>query len=1711
MEASVGTAYVDFEPDFSTLNKKVAAVIGPLTSKFGKLGAAGAAGLGVVAGGAVAAGAALYDVGEQFDQAYDVIRVKTGAVGKELGGLKGDFKEVVSDVPATFADAGTAVAQLSQRLDLTGRPLQNVSTRVLELSRLTETDLTGNIETVTRLFADWSVQTDQQPKTLDKLFRASQETGIEIGRLAEYMVQFGSPLRQMGFDFDTAAAMFSKFEKEGVNLQTAMPGLRMALKNFAAEGKDPADALEATIKKIEQAGSTAEANTMAFEVFGTRAGPDLAAAIREGRFDFDELISSIRGGKDTILGASKDTADLAEQWQLFKNRVMVRLEPLASQVFGAVGREMEKIGDILTDPTLSDEERFSMVFDRIADHASDAFSEIASQAGHFAPEAAEAFVEGFIETDAWGKIVIGTLLLAKLGGRGKITTAGASIGRWLGVGIAAGAASTAVGGAAGVGATAAAGGGIAGGILSKLRGIRWGRVGALGLGIALADNVTNEFMRRLDERSDDVRTALDAIGEKQGTVSFVRENIVGPYINESFGNRDVADEKSAAENLGAQYDELLHKRVQLSQATQESLRHQLDEVNVSKKARAELERMLSLTRLGSKLGVGIDLGMDPKKLREIRGGFQFLRRGIGTNMADISRVTQRTGRLIATTFGKDTKEGRRLAATNMRATASAIEQQMQRSGNKTKEGMERVRNLIRNANLIAPSRKQAQDFGREWARGMAQSKEATRQGIQGMINEAKRMPGPMRQVALQAWLEQAKQAKRSGDITAAEFRRMRSRVLSEFGSIQKGGKQQSKGLADGVIGNVSRLVNTTASALGIFRDNANAALSAYGVKVLEFTLQTAAGAGGDVKRQQGGIVPGSGDGDKFRTFGEAGAFVLNREATAAYGFKSGGMVPLALEAGERYFSRAEVASIGRDKLEAMNAAVPRFLQRGGGVDLPRPQLAGDAGVLRALGQAAIDEVYEGGKAFLDKHAFASGASGAGAGQFRHYPGLSGDTDFAIALGQRLSALAKATVGHISVTSGWRSRAEQAALYAKYGSPRAAPPGQSNHEDGKAADISPERSAYGGAEGRFGLNFPMSWEPWHVELMQLGGVVQRLLEGGWVHGSSKLSPDQLATLAHHVRAASPGLMSQIAMAESAGDPRAMGGAGDKGLWQIIPSTASAFGLDYDRLFDPLANARGMKKVLDGQGLTAWSTYNSGAYASQPKGQVLGPLDAASGGGGKEDVPATYRGLRTDSLSFGSMPKSLEGVKRELGERKGELRRYRAGATHARKEGKPAIERALRANIVALEGRIRELDHERAKLRREAAKRKFTKRLGRRFAKLTGFEDLIAAKERAYERKSQFAEQLVDLEPLMSELPASASDAQREAAEKAFAEQYASYVSTREEPAYLDLLGTVADWRNTILGAQGFAAGDWQKGKALGGLEGNWEDNILGLENQIEHISNLPKTHSKKWWNEHPKARRHMEEQLAKLPMLRFKERELRKVLGESREQFYPGKARVLRPNPPFAGSGAFEDALTNVQGVHWPDQHELLQHLPATRVAGMFGGVIWDVQTSIAELGMKIRDAAAGVGSGGGSDDSAQLELTKELLRQANQRNILRGIEERVASAMPPYAGMAHSGAIVPGPPTQESVMLVRGGERIRTPEQELALAASIRRMVADPSQAGGPKGLVIEELNFYKDGEVTAKIGGEEIEARVRAVNEKDGRRRARTVGRGLATAGRLP
>ena len=108
-----------------------------------------------------------------------------------------------------------------------------------------------------------------------------------------------------------------------------------------------------------------------------------------------------------------------------------------------------------------------------------------------------------------------------------------------------------------------------------------------------------------------------------------------------------------------------------------------------------------------------------------------------------------------------------------------------------------------------------------------------------------------------------------------------------------------------------------------------------------------------------------------------------------------------------------------------------------------------------------------------------------------------------ALARMAAAMPPGIRGGLRINSGFRSERRQAELFnqavQKYGSEQAArrwvaPPGRSQHNHGMAVDLgfgSPEVKDWVHQNaGAYGLSFPMTHEPWHIELAgaRAGGQV-----------------------------------------------------------------------------------------------------------------------------------------------------------------------------------------------------------------------------------------------------------------------------------------------------------------------------------------------------------------------------------------------------------------------------------------------------------------------------------------------------------------------------------------------------------------------------------------------------------------------------------------------
>ena len=322
-------------------------ISGAMNGALGTIGSVAKIAGGAAVAGFAALGTAAFAAGMDIDSAYDAIIIKTGAIGPELDKLKSDFDAVFTSIPTSAELAGNTLAEFSRRLNLTGAPLQDLTKNMLEMTRLLGGDAVTSAENFSRVIGDWSIPTEQASKSLNELFVVSQKTGVGTDKLMEQVVQFGSPMRLMGFSFRDTAALLAKWEKEGVNAELVMGSLRIAAGKFAKEGKPLRDSLLETFNSIKKNKDATAALAQGMQIFGARAGPDMVAAIREGRFATEDLVAAMGDAQNAIGDAASATEDFPEKFAVMKNKVASALAPLGMLIMDVIGGAMDAVGPIV--------------------------------------------------------------------------------------------------------------------------------------------------------------------------------------------------------------------------------------------------------------------------------------------------------------------------------------------------------------------------------------------------------------------------------------------------------------------------------------------------------------------------------------------------------------------------------------------------------------------------------------------------------------------------------------------------------------------------------------------------------------------------------------------------------------------------------------------------------------------------------------------------------------------------------------------------------------------------------------------------------------------------------------------------------------------------------------------------------------------------------------------------------------------------------------------------------------------------------------------------------------------------------------------------------------------------------------------------------------------------------------------------------------------
>ncbi|HDJ6464876.1 TPA: phage tail tape measure protein [Staphylococcus aureus] len=315
-----------------------------------------------VLGIAAASGKAFAEV----DKGLDTVTQATGATGGELKKLQNSFKDVYGNFPADAETVGGVLGEVNTRLGFTGKELESATESFLKFSHITGSDGVQAVQLITRAMGDAGIEADEYQSVLDMVAKAAQASGISVDTLADSITKYGAPMRAMGFEMQESIALFSQWEKSGVNTEIAFSGLKKAISNWGKAGKDPREEFKKTLAEIERTPDIASATSLAIEAFGAKAGPDLADAIKGGRFSYQEFLKTIEDSQGTVNQTFKDSESGSERFKVAMNKLkLVGADVWASieSAFAPVMEELIKKLSVAVDwfSSLSDDSKRSIV------------------------------------------------------------------------------------------------------------------------------------------------------------------------------------------------------------------------------------------------------------------------------------------------------------------------------------------------------------------------------------------------------------------------------------------------------------------------------------------------------------------------------------------------------------------------------------------------------------------------------------------------------------------------------------------------------------------------------------------------------------------------------------------------------------------------------------------------------------------------------------------------------------------------------------------------------------------------------------------------------------------------------------------------------------------------------------------------------------------------------------------------------------------------------------------------------------------------------------------------------------------------------------------------------------------------------------------------------------------------------------------------------
>ncbi|MFR9279530.1 MAG: hypothetical protein ACLVME_07700, partial [Ezakiella coagulans] len=146
-------------------------------------------------------------------------------------------------------------------------------------------------------------------------------------------VRKGAPqLKQMGLGLNDSAILMAKFEQSGLDSTKMIGSLTKAQVTFAKDGKTLKEGMTEFFKAVEDGGGSIDVTNQAIDIFGSKNGPLMVDAIKNGIVSLDDFTASSENFSGTVAKTFEGTLDPVDQFKTALNN----LKTLGADLFTSI-------------------------------------------------------------------------------------------------------------------------------------------------------------------------------------------------------------------------------------------------------------------------------------------------------------------------------------------------------------------------------------------------------------------------------------------------------------------------------------------------------------------------------------------------------------------------------------------------------------------------------------------------------------------------------------------------------------------------------------------------------------------------------------------------------------------------------------------------------------------------------------------------------------------------------------------------------------------------------------------------------------------------------------------------------------------------------------------------------------------------------------------------------------------------------------------------------------------------------------------------------------------------------------------------------------------------------------------------------------------------------------------------------------------------------